>query len=174
MRACQVLGVVVCVLGVASYLRSAVWHDTTTLFRDALPKCWQSGVAIGIANTLQKQGGSARAEGEAILRRTMAENPNADICGGLAFYLASGHIHATVGGFSDTDPFGEVRYLAMRALSADAGNLLAYEALALADARSGKWADALKNYMRAQEINPQKDYAPMLEECSRNMTREKE
>lgn len=62
----------------------------------------------------------------------------------------------------------------MRALSADAGNLLAYEALALADARSGKGADAQRNYMRAQEINPKKDYASMLEECRRNMTRAKE
>lgn len=168
-RLCMGLVCVVGVLGLMAYARSSVWRDTTTLFRDALPKCWQSGVALGLANTLAGNGGAGRAEGEAILRQTMAENPNADICGGLAAYLASGEIRTQLAGVFESDPFEEVRYLAARALSADPRNVLAYEALGLADAKSGKWADALKNYEKAQAVYPQKDYSGLLAECRERM-----
>lgn len=153
-------------LGYLSYQRSSVWRDTECLFRDALPKCWQSGVAIALANNLKDGGQEARAEGEAILRRTMTENPDAKICGALAVYLAAGSSsRASFTGDDKADPWAEVRYLVDRSLSGDPKNVMAYEALGLVEVKSGNWKKALAAYTKAQEVYPQKDYSAILSEC---------
>lgn len=153
-------------LGVFSSRRSIVWRDTETLFRDALPKCWQSGVAIALANNLKDRGADGRAEGEAILRRTLTENPDANICGALAVYLAAGTPpRSSFTGDDKADVWAEVRYLVDRALSGDAKSVMAYEALALVEAKSGNWNKALAAYSKAQEIYPQKDYSTIIAEC---------
>ena len=70
--------VLVGIIAVLVYLtwgRMSYWKNTIRLYRDAIPKCWRTEVAMALYNELEPQGAAAVREGEMWLRSCVDRHP---------------------------------------------------------------------------------------------------
>lgn len=84
------LGAILVVLAFLTNGRMQCWRNTTALFYDAVPKCWEGPIAKSLVLKLRYVSPEAEQQGEWYLRECLTRHPNCENANCLAEYLLLG------------------------------------------------------------------------------------
>lgn len=146
---------VLAVLAALSARQSLIWHDTVTLFADAVNRNHREMIAQGLGELLVLQGAEGGQRAEDFLRDTLTVKKSAAARAALALHLAA------FKGEGGGDAVREARLLARYSIEDDPNCMWAFAALAHADRREERHASAYANMKKAVELGYRSQIRPV-------------
>ena len=131
--------------------RVAVWRDSLSLARDALPKSWDERASIMLSQHAKLNGPDGMREAEMALRETVAHNPSAESYANLGRFLvlAQQELTPEFGLKGETRRLAEASHWAACATNAYSDCAIAYETLGLVAVANGEYGAAVEHLERA-------------------------